>query len=92
MKRLFVIILLSGLFWLAGGFAIVEAQTHGTALMAPAIMKSTNNDTVMTIADLTVDSLRLVVGLEEMRPHIARMVKLVSIKLNLCKKSKKLAG
>jgi hypothetical protein len=65
-----------GIFLLAQGFAIVEAQTHETALMTPFSIDSVKSDTVQTIAKLTLDNLRLVVGLEEMQAHIARMVKM----------------
>ena len=76
MKRLSAIILLSGFFLLAGSFSNVGAQTHGTALLTPSIVDSTNGDSVVKIANLFVDSLRLVVGLEEMQAHLARMVKI----------------
>lgn len=76
MKKLFVAAVLFGLILLAGGFTIVEAQTHETALMKPFGIDSVKSDTVLTIAKLTLDSLRLVVGLEEMQPHITRMVKM----------------
>lgn len=76
MKKLLAAISLSAIILWFGDFGSVEAQTHGTALLQPAIMKSTDNDTVVTIANLSVDSLRLVVGLEEMQAHIARMTKM----------------
>ncbi|MCL4704949.1 hypothetical protein KJ068_07295 [bacterium] len=76
MNKLLATISLSAIILWFGDFGSVEAQTHGTALLQPASMKSADNDTVVTITNLSVDSLRLVVGLEEMQAHIARMTKM----------------
>ncbi len=76
MKKVLAAISLSAIVLWFGDFGSVEAQTHGTTLLQPASMKSADNDTVVTIANLSVDRLRLVVGLEEMQAHIARMTKL----------------
>lgn len=78
MKRLFAITLLAGIFLLVGNFGIVGAQTHETTLITPSTIDSAKSNSILTIANLTVDSLRLVMGLEEMQAHIARMVKMGS--------------
>ncbi|MCI0693909.1 hypothetical protein L0337_18125 [candidate division KSB1 bacterium] len=76
MKKLFVVAALFGLILPAGGFRIVEAQTPQAKVIMPSNSDDAKSDTVMTIASLSVDSLRLVIGLEEMQAHLARMVKM----------------
>lgn len=76
MKKLFIVAVLFALILPAGDFRIVEAQTPQARVIMPSTSDDAQSDTVVTIANLSVDSLHLVVGLEEMQAHIARMVKM----------------